>query len=99
MLITILKRRWRLLFVPAKELRDGAGRRDCDGKCDSPDTPDKAIRIYDKLDGERLLVVLCHEVLHAADWHKDESWVETVAEDIARAATKLGFTRKGTDGT
>lgn len=97
MQITILGKRWRILFVPAKELRDTTGKRDCDGKCDPPDLPGKAIRIYDKLTDERLLTVLCHEILHAADWSKDESWVEDVAESFARAAMKVGFTRKEHD--
>lgn len=95
--ITILGKRWELKFVPASELRDSTGKRDCDGKCDPPDTARKAIRIYDKLNDERLLTVLIHEALHAADWHKDEGWIESVAEDIARAAKKLGYRRKGHD--
>lgn len=99
MLITILGKRWRLELVPARELPQTDGRRDCDGFCSDPNTPGKTIRIYDKLNDERTLTVLIHEALHASDWTKSEEWVEEVAEDIARAATKLGFTRKGTDAS
>ena len=97
MLITILGKRWRLELVPARELPQTNGKRDCDGYCSDPGMPEKTIRIYDKLSDERTLAILAHEMLHAADWHKSEEWVEEVAEDIARAATKLGFNRKGTD--
>jgi len=86
--VTILDKRWELIFVPASELPSKT-----DGECDAPDSPRKKIRIYDKLSDERTLTILIHEMLHAADWHKDESWVEKVAEQIARAATRIGFKR------
>lgn len=86
--VTILDKRWELVFVPARELPSNS-----DGECDAPSKTAKQIRIYDKLNDERTLTILIHEMLHAADWHKDESWVEKVAEQIARAATRIGFKR------
>lgn len=96
-MITILGKRWQLLLVSASELEHN-GRRDCDGKCDSPDTPGKAIRAYRGLSDERLLTVVIHEMLHAADWTKTEEWVEEVSEDIARAIKKLGYRRSEPHG-
>lgn len=39
----------------------------------------------------RLAEVLIHEILHAADWSKDESWVEQAAADIERVLFRQGF--------
>jgi hypothetical protein len=84
--ITVLGKRWRLKFVP----RAVVGHRR-DGTCDSPKDKNKTIHIAQSLKGERLLDVLIHEMLHAADWHKDEEWISTVASDMARALWRLGY--------
>jgi hypothetical protein len=98
MLITILGKRWNLSLVPASALPQTDGRRDCDGYCSDPRQPRKTIAIYNKLNDERTLAILIHEMLHAGDWHRTEEFVEEFAEDVARAATKLGFHRKDCDG-
>jgi hypothetical protein len=85
MRITILGKRWLLCFVPwidAKRSR---------GECDDPTTPNKEIRVLDKLKGEERLEVLIHEQLHAANWHIDEQFVTQFAQDLARNLTKLGY--------
>jgi hypothetical protein len=87
--ITILGKRWNLKITSKLS-------RDCRGECEPPDSARKEIRIRSSLKGEELLEVICHETLHAADWHKDESWVTQVAADLAKILTKVGF-RKGTD--
>jgi hypothetical protein len=92
MVITILGKRWLLQFVP----RWIVGK-DRDGTCDSPQDKNKTINIVQSLRGERRLDVIVHEILHAADWHKDEEWVETVASDIARTLWRLGY-RGPSDG-
>jgi len=86
MLVTILRRRWNLLFVPQRSLGPKV-----EGKCDDPSTPSKTIQVSRSLTGERRLDVLIHEMLHAADWHKDEEWISTVASDIARALWRQGY--------
>jgi len=74
---------WRLVF---KKMR-----RDYLGKCDSPDTRGKQIRISKDLEGLEKLDVILHELLHAADWHQDEEWVEQTAMDVSRVLWKLGW--------
>lgn len=60
-------------------------RRQVEGDCTDPSETHRQIRILNRLRGEDALCALLHEMLHAADWSKDESWVEAVSEDIARA--------------
>lgn len=92
MRISILGKHWTLKFVDARTMPDARG------ACESPDSPHKEIRVRKNLRGEEAIEVLVHEMLHAADWHKDENdWVAPVAEDIARVLYKLGYRRKGTD--
>ncbi len=93
MRVRILRKMWDVSFVPRKDLP-----RTVDGMCSEPDKPGKSITVAASLTGERRLDVIIHEMLHAADWHKDEEWVEQVASDIARALWRLGY-RGPTDGT
>ena len=74
---------WKLIF---SKLRG-----DYLGKCDAPDTNDKKIRISKNLEEVEELDVLIHELLHAADWYKDEEWVERTASEIAKVLWKLGW--------
>jgi hypothetical protein len=85
--VVILGKRYQIRYVGTSELG-----RNADGMCDEPSAVNKAIRIRQTLTGERRLEVLIHEMLHAADWHKDEQWVSHVARDIARALTRSGYT-------
>jgi hypothetical protein len=62
--------------------------------CEHPKQPQKQILIRPDLEGELLLDRTIHEFLHAADWHKDESWIEECAADLARFLTRLGY-KKG----
>lgn len=83
MRIKILGKCWELVFKPL---------RSDDGYCDPPELPRKQIQINERLRGERRLEVLIHEMLHAADWHKDEdAWIVPVAHDIARVLWKVGY--------
>ena len=86
MQLTIMGRRWNLVFV---DHIDGQGAR---GECDPPDAPKKEIRIRARLNGEEKLEVLIHEMLHAASWHIDEEFVKQFSADAARNLTQLGFT-------
>lgn len=87
MRVSILGKHWNLKITSKLS-------RDCRGECEPPDSARKEIRIRSSLQGEELMEVVAHEVLHAADWHKDEAWVAQVAADLAKILTKLGF-RKG----
>lgn len=81
----ILGRLWEVRFVPFL----GSAR----GTCDPPDQRSKAIRISRGLKGEELLEVIIHEAMHAADWSKDEEFVDQFGKDLARLLTRLGYKR------
>lgn len=88
----ILDRYWELKFVTLANSFHGL--------CDHPKKKGKSIRIDKHITGWKLLETLLHEVLHAADWDKDEEWIEYTARDIARLLWKLGYRMKEepTDG-
>lgn len=88
MRIRILGKFWALRLVPTLGSADSPKR----GDCDSPGSANKSVRILSGLRGEERLEVLIHEMLHAADWHRSEEWVNEVAKDISRALTRLGYT-------
>ena len=67
------------------------------GNCDPPSVSGKKIRVDPKLRGQLELEIYIHEMLHACDFHKDEPWVETTANDITQVLWRLGY-RKGPDG-
>ena len=61
------------------------------GKCDAPHIPQKKIKISKDIEGKEELDTLLHELLHAADWWKDEEWVEQTADEIATVLWRLGW--------
>ena len=87
MRIKVGNKYWNLIFT---ELDEETG-----GECDSPDTNGKEIRIATDIKNQDELEVIIHELLHAADWSKDEEWVEVIADDIARILWKLGWNKDG----
>lgn len=82
MRVRILGKCWRLRFAPNLANR---------GDCDPPTQLNKEIRIACSLRGEERLEVLIHEMVHAAGWHIDESFVERFARDAARSLWRLGY--------
>lgn len=88
MKIKILGKVWTLVWEKVDRRKDGYG------QCDAPETPGKRILIDPRAKGEAELETYLHEMLHAADWHKDEYWVEHVARDIARTLTRLGYKKE-----
>jgi len=82
MRIKVLGKLWQLRFAPNMANR---------GDCDQPDQRGKEIRISSSLRGEQRLEVLIHEMVHAAGWHIDETFVERFAKDAARALWRLGY--------
>jgi hypothetical protein len=87
--VTIFGKRYRLSFVRQRS--------DYLGKCDPPAVRGKTIRIVKGLSEEETLDVIIHEILHAADWHKTEEWVDQVATDLAKILWRLGYRRKEED--
>lgn len=88
MQITILGKRWKLKLVDGRKMPTSLG------ECEPPDSPRKEIRVRKNLRGLEMLDTCIHEMLHAADWTKDEDdWIAPVATDIAKALWKLGFRR------
>jgi len=64
------------------------------GDCDPPETKGKKIRIAKDLSPQEELEVVIHESLHAADWYKDEEWVEVVAKDISNLLWRIGWRKE-----
>ena len=82
MRVKVLSRIWHLRFAPNMANR---------GDCDPPDQRNKEIRVSTSLRGEERLEVLIHELVHAAGWHIDETFVEQFASDAARVLWRLGY--------
>lgn len=53
------------------------------GSCDNPDRVGKRIVVRDGLSQKKELDIFIHEMLHAAIWVADESWVEKTAQEMA----------------
>jgi len=92
LIATLLGKRYRISF----EHPVVANGKIVDGSCDPPNCRNKTIHVDSNLTGARRMEILIHEMLHACDWHKDESWVETAAQDISRVLWRLGY--RGDDG-
>ncbi len=55
------------------------------------DKPNKRIIIDKTLTGKKKLEIIIHELLHAADLHKDESWIEETARDLSHILWRLNY--------
>lgn len=53
------------------------------GYCSDPSCPNRTIELYQGLKGKKLLRYLIHEILHGADFHKTEEFVNEVSKVIA----------------
>ena len=78
--ISIRGKRYTISNVPAPS-----------GECDHPMTAKKLIAIPKDGDTMGELVVIIHEMLHAAFWDLDEEVVDQVGYDIGRALWRLGW--------
>lgn len=81
--ITIMGKRWGFRFVrrchnPAYE-----------GECDPPYVKGKEIRIRRGMTLQEEVETVIHEVMHAADWYKDEDWVRPASHDLAKILFRL----------
>lgn len=84
--IRIFGKNWIFRRCLQSELPNGVS-----AQTDAPTTPNKEMMISHKLKGQDELRVIIHELLHAADWYKDEEWVHQVSVDVARILTQLGY--------
>lgn len=100
MKVRILNKIWNLLFVPPGSLKERKRANGIStteenlGDCDDPNSKNKTIRVANNLLPRQELEIVIHEALHAADWFKDEAWIDPVAEDIARLLWKLGWRKQ-----
>ena len=85
MILEILKKRWKLVFQEKPKLEG----EECLGYCERPDQKGKRIVIDCNVTGTELLEVLIHEQTHAADWSKDEEWVEDYADDLDKNLVRI----------
>lgn len=90
MIVTILGKRWKLRFCQMPSLE---GEKPDHGECDHPEKRAKQIRINSSLADRLQLEAILHESLHAADWSKDEEWVEETALDLSVILWRLGYRR------
>ena len=81
--VTILGKRYELTFVPRLA-------KNTFGECEHPTEPGKKIRVKQGLGEKQTLDTL----IHAADWSKEEEWIETVASDITRILWRLGYRKQ-----
>ena len=56
------------------------------GECD---LENKTMRVYAHLPKKELLEVAIHEYLHAADWYKDEEWVDQAGKDLTELLSQI----------
>lgn len=85
--ICLRKRRYRVVLAT----KLGASDDPLDGDCSNPTFPDRVIRYYVGLKGERRLDVLIHEMLHACFWDVREEGIEEAASDVARVLWRIGY--------
>lgn len=55
------------------------------------DPDKKEIKILETLSSKDKMDTTIHELLHVADYYKDEQWVRTVATDITDVLWKMGY--------
>lgn len=87
MRVKILGKVWDLRFV--NRLKPST----VGGDCDSPDTPNKAIRIVRGLHPKEEGRIITHEILHCGEWNFDESWVDDFSRDLNEIQWRLGYRR------
>ncbi len=92
--ITLRKRSYRVIL--ASKL--GPEESPIYGDCSSPNSPNRTIRYFSGLKGERRLDVLIHEMLHACFWDVSEEGIEQSASDIARALWRFGWHMSDEEG-
>lgn len=64
-------------------------------ECDLPkDTGVSEIRIGTQLRGQKELRFLLHELLHFADYSKDEDWVDDVSRAMAGVLWRWGYRKQ-----
>lgn len=93
----MLGRIWRLVMLPrarVAHLHGGRGSSDLHGFTENPKTKRKRIIVASDLTERDELETVIHEMLHAADWSKDEEWVTEAGADIARALWRLGWRKQ-----
>lgn len=89
MRISLMGKRWELVFrrIPDRE--------EAHGYCEPPDRKRKRLVVDSRLEGEKRLEIVVHELLHAVFWYLDEDVVDQMAKDIAKVLWDLGY-REGT---
>lgn len=88
--VKVMGKLWNLLFMPESRIPKVDGEPG-DGLTDSPETPNKAMRVACELRGEKRLEITLHEIMHAGNWHLDEEFVREFCEDQARILWRLGY--------
>jgi hypothetical protein len=85
--VTVGGKRWLLKYVPMRKWG---------GSCDDPNKKGKQIKICRTLlrDTPERTKVLLHEIMHASNWHLDETSIRQIASDMARILEQEGCLRE-----
>ncbi len=87
--VSILGKHWDLQFCKRlPRLPDG---RQARGWCDPPSATGKTIKIRDGMSPYDTLRTLIHECQHAADWTRDEEFLDRFADDLATIIEASGW--------
>lgn len=88
MKIKILNKVWDLVWVKRGHENDHLKKGE-DGACEAPYLTHKKIYLRKNLHFMRMIEAAIHEMLHAADWSKDEEWVHDTAHDVTRELLRI----------
>lgn len=89
MRVKILGKCWDVQWVPKGESIPGIMNKSDHGVCQSPRVKGKKIFLREGLSPVETLDAVLHELLHAADWDKDDEWVTDAGHDLARAVFRI----------
>lgn len=87
--VKILNHTWKLVWAKRGQAFPGLLSKTGEGVCESPELTHKKIILRKGLRRRKMVEAILHELLHAADWTKDEEWIHNTAYDMARELWRL----------
>ena len=91
MIVNIFGKHWDLQFC--KRLPRLPDKSQARGWCEPPDAPGKRIVVRAGMSDHDTLRTLIHEYGHAADWTRDEEFIDRFADDLAVILERCGWQR------
>ena len=91
--VVINNKRWNFRRQVIRETTEDG--RPIHGRCDPPETPNKAITVDKRLTGKLEMDTTVHELLHASQWDVlAEEFVEQLGTDITNVLWRMGYRKK-----